>query len=153
MQDVQKFMGAISGIVGSVMTIGAFILMLFKPIRQKVKDWVAMTAMTPQLTESIKEINKSIEQLGEDLKDIHDELKAHVTSNSEDIKNSNVAQMITLRLKLRDIYLANLAAKTLSAIEQMDIHDIYDTYVALNGNKYVHWMYEEMCTWPTRDGD
>lgn len=152
MDEIKNFLGDISGIIGSVTAIFAFLLMLVKPVRQKFKNWIAVTAMTPQLAESIKEINTTLTVLGDEIKSINEELKAHVASNSFDIKNANVAQMLTLRLHLREIYLLNYKTKTLTVREMQDVHDMYQAYLNLGGNNYAHTIYEEMIAWEIRDG-
>ena len=152
MDEIKNFLGEISGLVGSVTTIMAFVLLLVRPIRQKVKNWIAVTAMTPQIMESIKEINTSLSTFSGEIKVLNEELRAHVVDNSLEIKNSNVAQMLMLRLQLREIYLFNYESKTLTVRERQDIHDIYKAYVDLGGNSYALTIYEEMITWKIRDG-
>lgn len=152
MHEVETFLKSISGMLSAITIISMFVITLVKPIRTKFKSWIYQTAKTPEVLESIERLNKNVEDLGLKIVDIHKELKEHVVENSIDIKNSNVAQMLTMRLQLRDIYMSNYATKTLSVREHRDVHDLYDAYTALGGNGYVESIYIEMRGWAIREG-
>lgn len=152
LNEIIAMLGKLSGGIGSLLVIFGFIATVFKPIRKKIGEAIIKLARTPLLIERLDNIDKNIAGITDDLTAVKTKLEIHATENSIDIKNANRAQMMSVRCQIRDIYVYNLPKKTLSIREQRDIHDLYDAYLALGGNSYIHTMVEEMKEWQVHEG-
>ena len=152
MNDIELLLKSVSGILSAIMVVTGFSVALIKPFRKKFKRWIIETASTQQITDSVRATGDMVKNLSKEISNLHKELTQHILENSADIKQSTIAQTVTLRLQLREIYMRNFDSKTLSEREWQDVNDIYDVYTSFGGNKYAHKMHEEMMEWEIRDG-
>lgn len=152
LNDVIKFLQEIGGGISSVLLIVGFIVTTVKPIRARFAAWVTKQAKTNDLISRLDSIDSNIKTVNDEVSHISSNLTAHIAENTVDIKNANRAQMMSVRCQIRDIYVHNLPKKSLSIREQRDIHDLYDAYLALGGNSYIHTMVEEMKDWHIHEG-
>lgn len=152
LNDVIKFLQEIGGGISSVLLIVGFIVTTVKPIRARFAAWVTKQAKTTDLISRLDSIDSNIKTVNDEVSHISSNLTAHIAENTVDIKNANRAQMMSVRCQIRDIYVHNLPKKSLSIREQRDIHDLYDAYLALGGNSYIHTMVEEMKDWHIHEG-
>lgn len=87
----------------------------------------------------------------ETLYDVSDKLAAHIIQNDDDFRKHNDAQMLAIRLSIKEIYERNIDTKTLSKKERYDLFKLADAYDAFDGNSYIQADVAEMKTWPERN--
>lgn len=107
-----EILDTIASGITSVIAISAFIIGLVKPVRKKFGEWIARQANTKLLTERLDAIDSNIETIINDISEIRARLDEHIVQNAEDIQSSHVAQLISLRCQIREIYTRNYKTKT-----------------------------------------
>ena len=125
----------ISSGCGAVITIAGFIGVLFKlPMKWLKKNMTEyMTALVDEKLENHKTV---INNQFEEIKDI--------------LKLDKEATMAELRHSITYIYEKYLPNRTLPPNAKKDLCSLYEVYVALGGNSYVHEIYEDMMQWEVR---
>ena len=127
MPEMFTVITTVGGLCGACVTmIGFFTIVLKKP-----KAW-------------IKAIAKDV--VTEDLKDI----KSMLTTIKEQLNLEQESTVCSLRHSITNIYEKYHEKKVLPANVKKDLCSLYEKYSAMNGNSYVHFIFEEMMDWETK---
>ena len=73
-----------------------------------------------------------------------------LTKVINDIEKDQEATRASLRHEITYIYEKYKDKKVLPGNTKKDLCSLYEVYILLNGNSYVHEIYEEMMKWDTK---
>lgn len=79
-----------------------------------------------------------------------EEVKALLVGLKSDIEKDQEATRASLRHEITYIYEKYKDRKILPGNTKKDLCSLYEVYTLLNGNSYVHEIYEEMMKWDTK---
>lgn len=120
----------IGSVCSAIIVIGTFLSIVFKlPFKWLRKAY-------EQHTEKI--INEKV-----------GEVTAILNEMKEDGKKNEEATKASLRHAITYIYEKYKVKKILPGNTKNDLCSLYEAYRLLNGNSYIHEIYEEMMTWDT----
>lgn len=118
-------------VCSAIIVIGTFISIVFKlPIKWLKKNYEAHT----------KEI---VDTKCDEIMKVLNEMK-------ENSKKDEEATKASLRHEITYIYEKYKDRKILPGNTKKDLCSLYEAYVLLNGNSYIHEIYEEMMKWDTK---
>ena len=67
-----------------------------------------------------------------------------------DLKQSKETDLAILRNTITHLYYKYLPEKAMPAYEKENLVSLYNQYADLNGNSYIHQVYEEMLKWEVK---
>lgn len=79
-----------------------------------------------------------------------EEVKILLVGLKADIEKDQEATRASLRHEITYIYEKYKDKKILPGNTKKDLCSLYEVYILLNGNSYVHEIYEEMMKWDTK---
>lgn len=79
-----------------------------------------------------------------------EEVKTLLVDLKADIEKDQEATRASLRHEITYIYEKYKDRKVLPGNTKKDLCSLYEVYILLNGNSYVHEIYEEMMKWDTK---
>ena len=130
MEKLIQFITIAGSVCSAIIVIGTFISIIFKlPMKWFKKSY-------EQHTEII--VNKKV-----------DEVKTILNEMKNDSKRNEEATKASLRHAITYIYEKYKVKKILPGNTKNDLCSLYEAYILLNGNSYIHEIYEEMMTWDT----
>ena len=150
----------ISGICGSVITIITLVTLLFRPARQCIlkfingrKEAEEAEKLSEQEEMETKERLNHIEELMQTLADNQESLsKVLSVQNTEQKAESEklrLSQQCMIRSSITHMYYKYKEAQCLPVHEKENLVALETSYDQLDGNSYVHSIYEEMMEWDT----
>lgn len=150
----------ISGICGSVITIITLVTLLFRPARQCILKFIngrKEAEEAEKLSEHEKMETKArlnrIEELMQTLVDnqtsLSETLKVQNDKQKADSEKSRLSQQCMIRSSITHMYYKYKEVKCLPVHEKANLIALKASYDQLDGNSYVHSIYEEMMEWDT----
>ena len=143
----------ISGVCGSIITIITLATLLFRPARKCVVGIIKGKKETEQEEMETKERLNRIEELMQTLADNQESLsKVLSVQNSEQKAESEklrLSQQCMIRSSITHMYYKYKEAQCLPVHEKENLVALKTSYDQLDGNSYVHSIYEEMMEWDT----
>lgn len=140
MIGIMKDIAVILGVFISSITVLGIII---KPLRKGIVNWIRDTGETDR-----------IEVLAQGQADLLEQLKTlngMIVNNQNRVNETSDIQNEALQGLLRDnitgIYYRGLESKTIKDYDKQDLIKLTNSYKKLNGNCYVHEIYEEMKSW------
>lgn len=133
MVDLIKTIGDFAS---TFLTIVAVLTLLFKPVREKIKDIIVDTSRTKEHEETLMKLSDKVDTILGDIKEIKVESKIQREANQS-----------LLRSKITETYYANLKNETLREYEAQALHKNYKAYKGERGNSFVDTIYKIMCSW------
>lgn len=131
MDKIVQIITLIGSACSAIIVIGTLIGIIFKlPMKWFKKSYKEHTEQI--VTEKIEEV-----------KTLLDGLKTNIEKDQEATKAS-------LRHEITYIYEKYKDVKVLPGNTKKDLCSLYEVYTLLNGNSYVHEIYEEMMKWDTK---
>lgn len=128
---MDKIITAIGSVCSAIIVIGTLIGIIFKlPMKWFKKSYKEHTEQI--VTNKVEEV-----------KTLLVDLKA-------DIEKDQEATRASLRHEITYIYEKYRDRKILPGNTKKDLCSLYEVYILLNGNSYVHEIYEEMMKWDTK---
>lgn len=151
-KTLKTSLGAVSGLLSPILIIASFSVAVIKPIRTKFIAWISRNTNTHTILERVDKVDTKVNNLKSNIDELGKKLIAHDEESTREMRAMKESQLISLRGHIREIYRRNLTSKSLSLIEQRDIHDFYEAYEKLKGNGYIRALVEEMDTWNVYPG-
>ena len=150
----------ISGICGSVITIITLVTLLFRPARQCIlkfingrKEAEEAEKLSEQEEMETKERLNRIEELMQTLADNQESLSkvlsVHNTEQKAESEKLRLSQQCMIRSSITHMYYKYKEAQCLPVHEKENLVALKTSYDQLDGNSYVHSIYEEMMEWDT----
>ena len=143
----------ISGVCGSIITIITLATLLFRPARKCVIGIIKGKKETEQEEMETKERLNRIKELMQTLADNQESLsKVLSVQNSEQKAESEklrLSQQCMIRSSITHMYYKYKEAQCLPVHEKENLVALKTSYDQLDGNSYVHSIYEEMMEWDT----
>lgn len=131
MDKIIQVITVIGSVCSAIIVIGTLIGVIFKlPIKWFKKSYKEHTEQI--VTDKVEEV-----------KTLLVDLKA-------DIEKDQEATRASLRHEITYIYEKYKDRKILPGNTKKDLCSLYEVYILLNGNSYVHEIYEEMMKWDTK---
>ena len=131
MDKIIQVITLIGSVCSAVIVIGTLIGVIFKlPMKWFKKSYKEHTEQI--VTDKVEEV-----------KTLLVDLKA-------DIEKDQEATRASLRHEITYIYEKYKDRKILPGNTKKDLCSLYEVYILLNGNSYVHEIYEEMMKWDTK---
>lgn len=131
MDKIIQVITVIGSVCSAIIVIGTLIGVIFKlPIKWFKKSYKEYTEQI--VTDKVEEV-----------KTLLVDLKA-------DIEKDQEATRASLRHEITYIYEKYKDRKILPGNTKKDLCSLYEVYILLNGNSYVHEIYEEMMKWDTK---
>lgn len=141
--DVIKSIGGAAGAIISITAVWGL-------IAKKPTAWLKRN-IKEQIEESNTDIRKYIAETNEERKKMLTSEISQITSSldniSAKIEKDQEAAQCSLRHSITTIYEEYKEEKQLPTYVKEDLCKMYDSYVNLNGNSYVHEIYEKMMNW------
>lgn len=131
MDKIIQIITLIGSVCSAIIVIGTFIGIIFKlPMKWFKKSYKEHTEQI--VTEKVEEV------------------KTLLTGLKADIEKNQEATRASLRHEITYIYEKYKDRKVLPGNTKKDLCSLYEVYILLNGNSYVHEIYEEMMKWDTK---
>lgn len=131
MDKIIQVITVIGSVCSAIIVIGTLIGVIFKlPMKWFKKSYKEYTEQI--VTDKVEEV-----------KTLLVDLKA-------DIEKDQEATRASLRHEITYIYEKYKDRKILPGNTKKDLCSLYEVYILLNGNSYVHEIYEEMMKWDTK---
>ncbi len=131
MDKIIQVITVIGSVCSAIIVIGTLIGVIFKlPMKWFKKSYKEHTEQI--VTDKVEEV-----------KTLLVDLKA-------DIEKDQEATRASLRHEITYIYEKYKDRKILPGNTKKDLCSLYEVYILLNGNSYVHEIYEEMMKWDTK---
>ena len=131
---------AIAGVCGSISTIIALVILIVKPIRSKFVNWISKTS-------DKENIHQKIDELTELVKKLNDTNEAQ----NLQIDKTNKALLSTIRKEIVDIYNTCMKNEFITLYMKDTLNSLYDEYVRMGGNSFVHDLVEGLNNLPVRN--
>lgn len=135
-----ELLKTIAGICGSITTIIALVTLIVKPIRHRLADWIMDTTGKKNMDRKIDNLTELVEKQIKQGEDI-----------SAEIDKLKMAEQATLRNSILTIYNTRMKLKYMTLYERQNVAKLYEQYIALNGNSFVHDCVEELEKLPIKD--
>lgn len=131
MDKIVQVITVIGSVCSAIIVIGTLIGVIFKlPMKWFKKSYKEHTEQI--VTEKIEEV------------------KTLLVGLKADIEKDQEATRASLRHEITYIYEKYKDRKILPGNTKKDLCSLYEVYTLLNGNSYVHEIYEEMMKWDTK---
>lgn len=131
MDKIIQVITIIGSVCSAIIVIGTFIGVIFKlPMKWFKKSYKEHTEQI--VTEKVEEV------------------KTLLVGLKADIEKDQEATRASLRHEITYIYEKYKDRKILPGNTKKDLCSLYEVYILLNGNSYVHEIYEEMMKWDTK---
>lgn len=131
MDKIIQVITIIGSVCSAIIVIGTFIGVIFKlPMKWFKKSYKEHTEQI--VTEKVEEV------------------KTLLAGLKADIEKDQEATRASLRHEITYIYEKYKDRKILPGNTKKDLCSLYEVYILLNGNSYVHEIYEEMMKWDTK---
>lgn len=131
MDKIIQVITLIGSVCSAVIVIGTLIGIIFKlPMKWFKKSYKEHTEQI--VTEKVEEVKTLLVDL------------------KSDIEKDQEATRASLRHEITYIYEKYKDRKILPGNTKKDLCSLYEVYILLNGNSYVHEIYEEMMKWDTK---
>lgn len=130
----------IAGVCGSISTIIALVVLIVKPIRSKFVNWISKTSDKDNIHQKIDELTELVKKLND-------------TNEAQNLQidKTNKALLSTIRKEIVDIYNTCIENEFITLYMKDTLHSLYDEYVRLGGNSFVHDLVEELNNLPVRN--
>lgn len=135
MPIIIAIMQGIAAVISSGMVIFGFIIMICKPLRNKIKTWVKRVA--------VAEDEKVLEKIDEKI----DKVVDGVTKTETRIDLLCEVDREQLKNFIKNVYYKYLPKKTLPIHEKHAVISQYGYYKKLGGNHFIEEIYNEMMKW------
>ena len=127
------------GYVSALVTIIGFVVMIVKPLRDKLVDWIrkitSKDVMEKKLDGLTALVEKSITQ--------NEEMKEHLNIQNEALK-ANIRNSILV------IYYTQVQKGYMTTLDLSNLTELYDSYKALGGNSFVKKCVEQLLDLPIK---
>lgn len=131
MDKIVQVITVIGSVCSAIIVIGTLIGIIFKlPMRWFKKSYKEHTEQI--VTDKVEEV------------------KTLLVGLKADIEKDQEATRASLRHEITYIYEKYKDRKILPGNTKKDLCSLYEVYILLNGNSYVHEIYEEMMKWDTK---
>ena len=131
MDKIIQVITVIGSVCSAIIVIGTLIGIIFKlPMRWFKKSYKEHTEQI--VTDKVEEV------------------KTLLVGLKADIEKDQEATRASLRHEITYIYEKYKDRKILPGNTKKDLCSLYEVYTLLNGNSYVHEIYEEMMKWDTK---
>lgn len=139
--DITVTILAVSAVCGALSTIVAFVVLIFKPLRNKFVSWISKTADTNNINTKIDKLTELVEKTVEQ----NDEMKDEMHKQSEALKAS-------LRNSILNLYYKCVAKGFITTFELQNVSELYANYKSLGGNSFITKVVDIMVnTLPVKD--
>lgn len=159
--EILELIKALGSAISSLLVIGGFLATCFKPIRQKIANWVKATCHSEETTNAVAEIKQKMIELKEDsdqkdgeIKESVNELanlmKEHIAKDKEKIeehKKLEDSDRTIIRSEITAIYYKYCEKKKIPVYEKENFTYLYTQYGKLHGNSYVDDIKAQIDTW------
>lgn len=139
MEELKETLLTISAVCGAIVTIIGFLSVIFKLPAKWVKK-ATSEHVNALIDEKLTPHKESFETQLNDIKTL-------LSNLSIDFEADREATRAALRHSITYIYQKYLPNKCLPANVKKDLCSLYEAYQGLNGNSYIHEIYEEMMKW------
>lgn len=131
---------AIAGVCGSISTIIALVILIVKPIRSKFVNWISKTSDRENIHQKIDELMELVKKLND-------------TNESQNLQidKTNKALLSTIRKEIVDIYNTCMKNEFITLYMKDTLNSLYDEYVRMGGNSFVHDLVEGLNNLPVRN--
>ena len=131
MDKIIQVITVIGSVCSAIIVIGTLIGVIFKlPMKWFKKSYKEHTEQI--VTDKVEEV------------------KTLLVGLKADIEKDQEATRASLRHEITYIYEKYKDRKILPGNTKKDLCSLYEVYILLNGNSYVHEIYEEMMKWDTK---
>lgn len=131
MDKIIQVITVIGSVCSAIIVIGTLIGVIFKlPMKWFKKSYKEHTEQI--VTDKVEEV------------------KTLLVNLKADIEKDQEATRASLRHEITYIYEKYKDRKILPGNTKKDLCSLYEVYILLNGNSYVHEIYEEMMKWDTK---
>lgn len=131
MDKIIQVITVIGSVCSAIIVIGTLIGIIFKlPMKWFKKSYKEHTEQI--VTDKVEEV------------------KTLLVGLKSDIEKDQEATRASLRHEITYIYEKYKDRKILPGNTKKDLCSLYEVYILLNGNSYVHEIYEEMMKWDTK---
>lgn len=126
----------IGNVASTIVTVGAMLALLIKPVRRKLRDIITDTSKTDEFAKTLSELKTDIKNISTEINNIN--LRMEIQDNAE---------QSLLSSEITRIYYGNLKDKTLKEFEAKTLDKDYKSYRDLDGNGYIERLYNIMKDW------
>ena len=165
LEMVSSIMSTLGAIAGSVASIIAVLVIIFRPVRHaiirlfsdidaKKKLYASVETAIKGISEQnlaikdIREEESRNKQLLSDLNDLVKKMQATDDRHTGDISLLKAHALCSARDSLTRIYDAAMKSEGISDYQKQNFIALYDVYCSLGGNSYVHQIHDEIMTLP-----
>lgn len=124
---------------GAIVTIIGLIVMIVKPLRNQLAEWISKVANKDTLEKKIDGLTVLVEKTVQQ----NDELKAALAMQDEALKAN-------IRNSILCIYNTQIQKGYMTTFDLSNLAELYDSYKALGGNSFVHKCVEQLEELPVK---
>lgn len=130
---IAKYCGYISAII-------ALAVLIIKPLRAKITEWITTTSNKEEIHQKIDNLTQLVEKSIEQNKEMQNELS-----------KQSLALQATLRNSILAIYNSRISEGYLTVRDRKNLSELYDQYKLLGGNSFVADCVEQLKDLPVRN--
>ncbi len=135
--DIVKDIGSYTG---AVVTVIGFVVMIVKPLRERLTKWVSKITNKEVVEKKLDDLTKLVEK----------SITQNETLESK-LNTQNEALKATLRNSILVIYYTQTQKGYMTTFDLSNLTELYDSYLALGGNSFVKKCVEQLMELPIKN--
>lgn len=125
---------------GYISTMIALAVLVIKPLRTKITEWMIKTSNKEEIHQKIDNLTQLVEKSIEQNKEMQSELS-----------KQSLALQATLRNSILSIYNSRISDGYLTLHDRKNLSELYDQYKLLGGNSFVADCVKQLKDLPVRN--